>query len=290
MAKTDQGEMENKAVIEKVKKFLNDGCGCALGAKGSLCSEQFSEAVVLFNLYNCLEPANDELNLVVLASIQAFTYSEAVGVKRSRSPPYFFYFQSLPIYKEMFLHFYGLSDSRFQWLKEHYQNHGIFPRTHGNTRRLPQNTLPQATIEDVHAFLLNYVEENAISLPGRIPGFKSDDIKVLSSSETKMSVWRVYETACKALDLRAVSYRKFLQLWEQFHPNVVVAKPMTDLCFTCQQNTSKLQRAANLSNAEKSECLNAHQEHLNRFYYYFVTVPILKENTIGTYVKTLRTL
>lgn len=128
---------------------------------------------------------------------------------------------------------------------------------------LDDYSLPQATIEDVHAFLSHYVEENAISLPGRIPGFKSDDVKVLLSSETKMSVWRVYETACKASDLRAVSYKKFLQLWEQFHPNVVVAKPMTDLCFTCQQNTSKLQRVANLSNTEKSECLNAHQDHLN---------------------------
>ena len=118
-------------------------------------------------------------------------------------------------------------------------------------------------IKDVHAFLSNYVEENAISLPGKIPGFKSDDIKVLSSSETKLSVWRVYETACKASDLQAVSYRKFLQPWEQFHPYVVVAKPMTDLCFTCQQNTSKLQRAVNLPDTEKSECLNAHQVHLN---------------------------
>jgi len=106
--------------------------------------------------------------------------------------------------QEMFLHFYGLSDSRFRRLKEHYQNHGIFPRIHGNTRRLPQNTLPQARFEDVHAFLSNYVEENAISLPGRIPGFKSD-VKVLLSSEIKISVWRVYKTACKASDLRAVS-------------------------------------------------------------------------------------
>ena len=47
------------------------------------------------------------------------------------------------------------------------------------------------------------------------------------------------------------------------YPNVVVAKPMTDLCFTCQQNTTKLQRAANLSDSAKLECVKAHQEHLN---------------------------
>ena len=48
MAKTYQGEMENEENIEKVKKFMHDGCGCALGVKGGPCSGQFSEADVLF--------------------------------------------------------------------------------------------------------------------------------------------------------------------------------------------------------------------------------------------------
>ena len=44
------------------------------------------------------------------------------------------------------------------------------------------------------------------------------------------------------------------QICGQFYPNVIVAKPVTDICLTCQQNTSKLQRAA---------CLKAHQDHLS---------------------------
>ena len=112
MAETYQEEMENEENIEKVKKFMHDGCGCALGAKGGPCSGQFSEADVLFNLNNCSELSNDELDLVILASIQAFTHRETSGTKRSRNPRCSFYFQSLPICKEMFLHFYGLSDSR----------------------------------------------------------------------------------------------------------------------------------------------------------------------------------
>ena len=124
--------------------------------------------------------------------------------------------------------------------------------------------MPYTTIEEVKAFLLNYVEENAITLPGRIPGFKSDDVKVLCSSKTKMSVWQAYNSACEASEKQAVTYRKFLEVWEQFFPNVVVAKPMTDLCLTCQQNTAKLQCTANLSENEKSECIMAQQEHLNR--------------------------
>ena len=61
----------------------------------------------------------------------------------------------------------------------------------------------------------NYVKENSICLPGRKPGFKNDDIiKVLSSFESKMSVWRVYDAMWETSYMWAVSCRKFLQLWE----------------------------------------------------------------------------
>jgi len=99
----------------------------------------------------------------------------------------------------------------------------------------------QATVEEVHTFLTIYVEENAISLPGRIPGFKSDDIKVLSSSKSKIGIWRVYEAACLASDVRAVSYRKFLQFWDQFYPNVVFQnqQPISVLPVSKIQTNSK---------------------------------------------------
>ena len=102
-----------------------------------------------------------------------------------------------------------------------------------------------------------------IVLTGRIPGFKCDDVKVLSCSETKMSVWRAYSSTCESLGQQAVCYSKFTELWQEFHPNVVVAKRMTDLCLTCQENTTKLLRATNLSDQEKSDCISAQQDHLN---------------------------
>ena len=86
-AMTELEEMENRdQVNEKAKKFILDGCGCALGEKGGPCSQQFSEGEVLFNLNNCQELSSDELDLVILANIQAFTHSESIEKKRSRSP------------------------------------------------------------------------------------------------------------------------------------------------------------------------------------------------------------
>ena len=88
------------------RNFMSDGCGCALGAKGGPCSKQFSNDTVLFNLNNCLELSSGELDLVILASIQAFTQTEAIGEKRNRSPQCSFFFQSKPICKDMFMLFY----------------------------------------------------------------------------------------------------------------------------------------------------------------------------------------
>ena len=207
------GESPNQ--IEKAKRLLRNGCGCSRGYKEVQCSRNFSKETVLSNLNNCLELTAAELDLVVLANIQVFSRDKYIGGKRSRSSRCNYQYRSILICKEMFLHLYGISDSRLCRLKEHYDKYGIFPRTHCNTKRLPSNTLPQLVTENVHNFLANYVKENAIVLPGRIPGFKSNEVKVLPSSKTKMSVWRAYTSTCEASGVQAVSYSKFAELWPQ---------------------------------------------------------------------------
>ena len=49
-----------------------------------------------------------------------------------------------------------------------------------------------------------------------------------------------------------VSTRQPVKLLEN-KLNVVVTKPMTDLCMTCQQNTTRLVRAANFPEHEKAD-------------------------------------
>ena len=251
---------------EDITAFLNVGCGCLGGKSGNPCSKSFSKEAVVFNLHNCLELSREELDLVILANIQSSTHEHThqVSDKRSRSPRCCFMYRSTPICKTMFLKLYGISDARFRSLKEHYEIYGIYPRTHGNTKRMPSNTLTYATVEDIKTYISNYVEENGVLLPGRVPGYKNDDIKLLPSCETKKSVWKCYSKSCDEAGKNSVSYSKFLELWNNMFPDVIVAKPMTDLCAECQENTTKLQRAANLSEEEKSNCVKLHQEHLDR--------------------------
>ena len=266
MAECDHLELltsENEERVGKVKQFLEAGCGCSRGIKGSHCSLQFSKAVVLENLNNCMELSHGELDLAILANIQASTFIEISGEKRKRSTRCSLTFQGRTICKEMFLILYGISYSRFLRLKDHYGENGLSLRVHGNHKRLPHNATPQAVSEDVKNFLTNYVEENATLLPGRIPGFKNDDIKLLSSSDTKMSVWRDFKKSCEETGKQGVCYTKFINLWQQFHPNVVVAKPMSDLCLTCQQKTCKLVRSANLPDREKSPTEPSQPAHIS---------------------------
>ena len=81
-------------IVQKVKNFMRETCGCALGLHGRPCSDQFPEETVLYNLNNCLELSSAELDLVILANIQVFTKRETVGDKRSRSPRCSFIYQA----------------------------------------------------------------------------------------------------------------------------------------------------------------------------------------------------
>ena len=52
---------------------------------------------------------------------------------------------------------------------------------------------------------------------------------------------------------KAVCYSLFCALWKQLTPQVVVTRPMSDLCWMCQQNSTLIMRAHNRPVEEKSE-------------------------------------
>lgn len=157
---------------------------------------------------------------------------------------------------------HGVGKRRYDNLKAHFHANGLSPRTHGNKRRLPSNTFSPDTVNGVIRFINNFAREHAITLPGRIPGFKRTDIKILPSSETKTSVFRLYEQSAKIAGSQAVGHSKFLQLWNDLVPRVVISKPMTDLCHTCQKNNAKIYRAVNIPDSEKSKLLKEMETHL----------------------------
>ena len=76
----DCDHIENvSSTVAKVQKFLQDGCGCHRGLKGDQFSDYLKAETVISNLYDCLELSHAELDLVILANLQAFTAAEVTG-------------------------------------------------------------------------------------------------------------------------------------------------------------------------------------------------------------------
>ena len=65
---------------------------------------------------------------------------------------------------------------------------GLVPRIHGHSSRTAPNALVLEDVRSIIAFILEYTEAHGILLPGRIPGYKRDDIQLLPSSTTKRAV------------------------------------------------------------------------------------------------------
>ena len=60
-----------------------------------------------------------------------------------------------------------------------------------------------------------------------------------------------------------VGYSMFRDLWNQLGPFIMIMRPVTDLCWTCQKNNNCIEKSVNLPEVEKAEAVKA-QEHLLR--------------------------
>ena len=111
---------------------------------------------------------------------------------------------------------------------------------------------PHLDIKNVVSYILHYAEDHTVLLPGRIPGYKRDDLQFLPSSTRKRVT---------ALPQYSIGRRRhegswlfpFMHSWKELTPQVVVPRPMSDLCLVCQKNSKMIVWAHNRLVAEKSE-------------------------------------
>jgi len=104
----------------------------------------------------------------------------------------------------------------------------------------------------VHSIRFRFLYFNAILLPDGIPGYKNTDVKLLPSHTTEHAIWELYLNSTASDILKSVVYSTFTQLWHQLLPNVLVMKPISDLCWICQRNKTAIMRAVNKAEEAKS--------------------------------------
>lgn len=173
-----------------------------------------------------------------------------------------FYYHGKRICKKTFLFLHCLNKNRFCSLVKHYRKNGLSVRVNGNKKRLPSSAFSSETIERVVKFILNTAEEQALLLPGRVPGFKRIDVRLLASVLTKHGLWKTYCEISASQGKNHVGYSKFCDLWSQLCPFVLIMRPVTDLCWTCQKNNNLTQKTADLPEAEKVEAVRNQEQHL----------------------------
>ena len=241
----------------RIARFLAAGCSCKLD-DGGPCHRMFSAAQCRSHRDECRELSHDELDLVVMGELRALLQNDTLtqktksrNSKRVRSSTQFRIGGHRVCVKTFcFLHSIGVS--KLNSIKASFEQNGLRP--HHRPHTIPHNATKLSDVQYVIRFILRHAEDNAILLPGRIPGYKRDDLQLLPSSTTKREVWQLYQQAAGEVDaVKAVGYSLFCNLWKQLTPQVVITKPMSDLCWTCQQNSTAIMRAHNRPVEEKSE-------------------------------------
>ena len=178
--------------VEVCRQFCSNTCGCNR-ANGNPCSTLFTLEHYIEMRAQCSLLTHDELDLVLMGFLSsAILDSDEVKDGRHQKPAkrkrltISYTHHGVDVCKKTFLFLYGIGKDRLQAVKDHYKVEGLQTRQHKNSRRTPHHSMPFAAKRNVLTFLLNYAEENAILLPGRIPAHKRDDIKLLPSSCSKM--------------------------------------------------------------------------------------------------------
>ena len=182
---------QQSAELLKCREFVRTTCGCTR-ASGRPCSTLFTEDHYTNLRAQASFLTHEQLDLVILGSIMATvsrdeyrpTYTRHKPAKRQKMvTTYMHHGHHLCKATYNFLH--GVGNHRVKAVKHSYLVNGLSVRTHGNTRKSPHNALSYVQINNIIKFIQNYAEQNAILLPGRIPGFKRDDMKLLPSSDSK---------------------------------------------------------------------------------------------------------
>ena len=176
--------------LQLCKEFIESTCGCKK-FKGKPCSSLFPLDHYIDLRAQSSLLTHDELDLALLGCISCTIITDEY-IRDGRHKPakrrwtsLSFIHHSHEVCKNTFCFMYGVGRRRIMTLKDSYLANGLETRIHGNRKRLPHNHVTHTEITNMVRFLENYAEENAILLPGRVPNYKKDNIKLLPSSRSK---------------------------------------------------------------------------------------------------------
>ena len=175
---------------QKCKGFIERTCGCSIN-KGSPCSSPIPLEAYVNHRAEAAGLTRDQLDLVLVGAVMSvlntneITHDKTHKFKGRQRIYSHYLFGGQRVCRHTFQFLLDVGKDRLQAIKASYMENGLTTRIHGNTKRLPHNVTSYEAIQKIVTFVTNFAEEQAILLPGRIPGYKKDDFKLLPSSTTK---------------------------------------------------------------------------------------------------------
>ncbi|CAC5405104.1 unnamed protein product [Mytilus coruscus] len=162
-----------------------------------------------------------------------FTQSKKHKSKERKKSRQEFSFNGHQVCKGTFAFANGVNRKKNDAIGRSLDAEGLSPRTLGNKGKSPKHALKLSDVESVKRFLQSYGNQYGLPLPGRMPNQKSHAI-LLPSDKTKADIHEEYLEACESMNMRKICLSKSKDIWLEQTPHVVIIKPATVLCHTCQ--------------------------------------------------------
>ncbi|ELU10752.1 hypothetical protein CAPTEDRAFT_187019 [Capitella teleta] len=253
-------------IVLKAQQFK---CNCQHYQNGP-CSQMFSpEEMANMKMDMAAYPYREQ-NMMLLGLIAAgikvsdMTCNSKQKRQKDREHPRTIYMhEGQQICISTFKFIFGISNPRLHRLRKHYAENGLIPIESAAGGSRSKNAVSFEDTQKLVQFIRNYAEDHALVLPGRVPGVWRNDVVLLPSSHTKTFVYNKYTDAMEGVG-RVVGRSSFYSLWKQLLPDILTCRPMTDLCWECQNNMTLIYRSSNLNEDQKSARLKQHEFHLER--------------------------
>lgn len=171
-------------------------CTCTL-FDGLPCSTRYSTAELLEMRMHHLSMTREELDIIALVKLSTAIHVDPTTTASKQKPNQRkkirsqYRHEGHNICRESFMFMHEIFKDRLTTLLKHYQENGASPRVHGNKGNQPVHALSSTDCQRVVDFIFNYAEKHAVLLPGQIPGYRRDDLKLLPSSVSKASLHRI---------------------------------------------------------------------------------------------------
>ena len=78
---------------------------------------------------------------------------------------------------------------------------------------MPVNATTYEQTEKLKVFIKSYGNVNAVSIPGRVPGYNSGKLMLLPTSHNKLFVHEKYQTACEDASVINLLVYGFFENW-----------------------------------------------------------------------------